>query len=225
VQFSDLVQIAGITALITLLWAGSVAFTYWDLNRRTTAGSKNALWLLSVVLLPLIGFAIYLIAKILRKLLPSGSTETPLRSRRETALKRPPAQQNPTSTILSTDLTAETIFNREEAPPAKSGRQKYPLKYVFVVANGVDLGKEFILQNFPVYIGRDPDSQILLSGDLGVSRKHAEIYEREGGIRIRDLESRHGTQVNDLRIEDKSLAAGDRIQVGRTVLVMKVAGG
>jgi len=225
VQFSDLVRIAGITALMTLLWAGSIAFTYWDLHRRDSAGGKTTLWLLLVVLLPLVGFAIYVFVKILNKILPSGHNETAPRARRVTALKRPAAQRTPTSTILATDLTADTILNREEIAQSPSDRRKPSPKYIFTVANGSDLGKEFTVEKFPVYIGRDPDSLILLSGDLGVSRKHAEIYEREGTIQIRDLESKHGTQVNGQRIEDKNLAAGDRIQVGQTVLVVKAAGG
>lgn len=223
-EFFDLIQIAGITALLSLLWAGSIAFTYWDLHRRSSAGGNTTLWLLLVVLLPLVGFAIYLSAKILRALLPSGHTETPLRPRRETALKRPIAPRGTTSTILASDLTAQTVLNHEEVSPARSDRQTSSPKYIFTVTNGVDLGKEFIVEKLPVYIGRDSDSLILLSGDLGVSRKHAEIYEREATIRIRDLKSAHGTQVNGQRIDEKNLASGDRIQVGRTILVMKADG-
>jgi hypothetical protein len=224
-EFIDLIRIAGITALLSLLWAGSIAFTYWDLHRVTPTGSKNTLWLLLVVLLPLIGFVIYLFAKIVRALLPSGRAEAPLRPRRETALKRPVAQRSPTSTILATDLASDTILNREEIAQSRSEQWIPPRKYTFTVTSGSDVGKEFTVEKLPVYIGRDTDSLIFLSGDLGVSRKHAEIYEREGNIRIRDLKSTHGTQVNGQRIDDKNLASGDRIQVGRTVLVLKADAG
>lgn len=224
-QFSDLVQVAGITALITVLWAGSVAFTYWDLHRRSPSGGRNTLWLLLVVFLPLVGFAIYLFIKILNAILLAAHDQKPPQARRVTARKRPAAQGNPKSTILGSDLIAQTQFSAVEVSDAKGHRSRSSPNYVFTVTNGAELGKEFTVEKFPVYIGRDPDSPILLSGDLGVSRKHAEIYEREGTIRIRDLGSRHGTQVNGQRIEDKNLASGDLIQVGRTVLVVKADGG
>jgi len=223
-QLIDLIRIAGITVLLSLLWAGSIAFTYWDLHRRSPAGDRTTLWLLLVVLLPLVGFAIYLFAKILSRLLPSGHNETPLRPRRVTALKRPTPQRSSTSTILASDLTSQTISNPEDVAQASGERQKPSPKYIFTVTDGADLGKEFTVEKFPVYIGRDSDSLILLGGDLGISRKHAEIYERDGTIRIRDLKSTHGTQVNGQRIDDKNLASGDRIQVGRTALVVKVDG-
>jgi pSer/pThr/pTyr-binding forkhead associated (FHA) protein len=116
------------------------------------------------------------------------------------------------------------MLDREDTSSI-SDRQKSLLKYTFTVTSGSDLGKGFTIGTFPVYIGRDSDSLILLSGDLGISRKHAEIYERDGAIRIRDLKSTHGTQVNGQRIDDKNLVSGDRIQVGRTVLVVKADGG
>jgi hypothetical protein len=224
-QFIDLIRIAGITALLSLLWAGSIAFTYWDLHRRPPTGGKTALWLLLVVLLPLLGFAIYLSVKILNSLLPSEQNQVLPRPRRETALKRPAAQPNPTSTILASDIIAQTQFNAEEVSQAKGHGHGFSIKYTFTVTNGADLGKKFTVEKLPVYIGRDSDSLIFLSGDLGVSRKHAEIYDRDGAIRIRDLKSTHGTQVNGQRIDDKDLAPGDRIQVGRTILVVKADDG
>ena len=224
-QFSDLVQIAGITALITLLWAGSVAFTYWDLHRQSSAGRKNTLWLLLVVLLPLVGFASYLFFKILHKILPSAHNETAPRAKRVTALKRPDAQRTPTSTILAADLTADTKFSRADVTQTDNDQPKSSHIYIFTVMSGVDLGKQFTIAKLPVYIGRDSDALIFLSGDLGISSKHAEIYAHEGNIRIRDLKSKHGIYVNGQRIDDQNLASGDRIQVGQTVLVVKADGG
>lgn len=223
-EFVDLIRIAGITALLSLLWAGSIAFAYWDLHRRSPAGGNTTLWLLLVVVVPLLGFAIYLLAKILRASIPSAHTEAPLRTRRETALKRPVAQRNPTSTILASDLTSQTILDPEEVSQDMGRGQKPSPIYTFTVTHGADLGKEYIVKRFPAYIGRDSDSLIFLSGDLGVSRKHAEIYEGGDAIRIRDLKSTHGTQVNGQRIQDENLASGDRIQVGQTVLVVKADG-
>ena len=61
-----------------------------------------------------------------------------------------------------------------------------------------------------------------LDTDQGVSRQHAEIYANEGRLRIRDLDSRHGTYLNGKRITDESLNPGDRFSVGQSTVVLTV---
>jgi len=50
---------------------------------------------------------------------------------------------------------------------------------------------------------------VLMSGD--VSRFHAELEVGEEAISLRDLESANGTFVNDERIKERKLEAGDKI--------------
>jgi hypothetical protein len=83
-------------------------------------------------------------------------------------------------------------------------------------------GGFFRLQTFPAYIGRGPQASVALDSDLEVSRQHAEIYESQGSLRIRDLDSRHGTYLNGLRIGDARLYPGDQIQVGTSLLELEV---
>lgn len=71
-------------------------------------------------------------------------------------------------------------------------------------------------------MGRDPGSTIPLVEDWSISRLHAEIYELGGVVRLRDLRSTHGTQVNGFRIDDKALEPGDRIEMGISVLMVEV---
>jgi hypothetical protein len=220
-QFSDLVRIAGITILITLLWAVSVAFTYWDTHHRRLTGGKAFLWLAVVTLLPFIGFIAYLLFRALTWILPSRIDGMDLRTRRETALKPSPARRSPMSTLLASDLEMQTVADPKYALQASADLKKVPARYVFVISSGADQDKEFIVENLPARIGRGSGASIRLDGDIGVSRKHAEIYERGGAVRIRDLNSTHGTQVNGHPIEDTNLEPDDRIQIGLTVLVMK----
>ena len=78
------------------------------------------------------------------------------------------------------------------------------------------------MENLPAKIGRGLDVSIRLDGDQLVSRLHAEIYEQSGVLRIRDLNSTHGTKVNDFSITDKSLDPGDQIRVGISILRVEV---
>ena len=69
----------------------------------------------------------------------------------------------------------------------------------------------------PFSIGRSADTELQLA-DGRVSRRHAELFQEAGAWRIRDLGSRTGTFVNDLRIETAELKPGDRLRIGDTEL-------
>lgn len=69
-----------------------------------------------------------------------------------------------------------------------------------------------------ISIGREAGNAIQVD-DNEVSRRHAEIRRVGEAYLLGDLKSSNGTFVNELRIERSELASGDRIRVGRTVLV------
>jgi len=210
-EFLDLVRIAGITILATLLWAASIAFTYWDTHHRRLAGGAGFAWLALVALVPFIGFLTYLVFRLFHRTLAPGNPGPDLQPRRETALKPPQARRSPMPTLLAADPSLQANLDPGNTPPT----------YVLTVSSGADPGREIPLSHLPAQIGRGPEAAIRLDADLGVSRKHAEIYARGGSLRIRDLNSSHGTLVNGSRIEDRSLEPGDRVQIGLTVLVVK----
>jgi len=65
-----------------------------------------------------------------------------------------------------------------------------------------------------VTIGRSPECQIVLK-DFGISRTHARIVVDEDGVRISDLKSKNGTQVNGVNVQEASLKDGDKILLGK----------
>jgi len=65
-----------------------------------------------------------------------------------------------------------------------------------------------------VTIGRSPDCQIVLK-DFGISRTHAKLIADEDGVRIQDLKSKNGTQVNGVPVVEAPLKDGDRILLGK----------
>jgi EAL domain-containing protein (putative c-di-GMP-specific phosphodiesterase class I) len=60
----------------------------------------------------------------------------------------------------------------------------------------------------PFRIGRMPGLHLVLPSQL-VSKEHAEIYEADGGLRLRDLQSTNGTFVNRQPADDVELHEGD----------------
>lgn len=69
------------------------------------------------------------------------------------------------------------------------------------------------IPTLPFRIGRRPGLELVLPSDL-VSKTHAEVYERDGALRVRDLGSRNGTYLNRQPVRDAPLSDGDVLHVG-----------
>ena len=66
-------------------------------------------------------------------------------------------------------------------------------------------------------IGRRPSADVVLD-DATVSRRHALVMERDGGVVIADDRSRNGLFVNGLRVSQARLRNGDEVQLGARVM-------
>jgi hypothetical protein len=81
-------------------------------------------------------------------------------------------------------------------------------------AGGGRVGESFPLDRERMTIGRRPDADVFLD-DVTVSRDHALLVRRGGGVFLDDLGSLNGTYVNRRRIESQRLADGDELQIGK----------
>src|SRR5262245_6067227 len=86
------------------------------------------------------------------------------------------------------------------------------------VLQGRDKGKRFDLQGPSLTLGRDHSNPIQVS-DSEVSRRHAEIRKDDEGYFLVDLASSNGSFVNAEKVTERRLANGDRLQLGRTLLL------
>jgi signal transduction histidine kinase len=92
----------------------------------------------------------------------------------------------------------------------------------FIIQKGPGKGATFQLTEGTVKIGRNPSNDFVLADDT-VSRFHSEIYKKAEHYHIRDLQSSHGTFVNDVRntcemqLEDDAL-----VRFGQTVVIFKL---
>lgn len=76
----------------------------------------------------------------------------------------------------------------------------------------------------PLRIGRSRRSDLRLE-DPFASRFHAELRSAEEGLSMRDLGSGNGTFLNGRRIREQvEVQAGDRIQIGGTLIELEVTG-
>jgi two-component system NtrC family sensor kinase len=86
------------------------------------------------------------------------------------------------------------------------------------VIQGRDQGKRFELLDAVTSLGRESGNTIQLH-DSEVSRRHAELRRQDDGFQVVDLASSNGTFVNNERITEKALESGDRVQMGRSLLI------
>ncbi|OHB76891.1 MAG: hypothetical protein A2Z34_10155 [Planctomycetes bacterium RBG_16_59_8] len=80
--------------------------------------------------------------------------------------------------------------------------------------------REIFVGDLPLLIGREPSCAIPLNDTL-VSRNHARIERREGGVAITDLGSANGTCVNGSKITESLLLDGDMVSIGETTLTYR----
>jgi DNA-binding NtrC family response regulator len=93
---------------------------------------------------------------------------------------------------------------------------------VLLLLTGPSAGKRHELSR-DVTLGRSPSCDIPLE-DQKVSRRHAQLEQVEGQVRVSDLGSRNGTLLNGERIDvPVVLLPGDRVQVGDTTILFDPA--
>ena len=96
---------------------------------------------------------------------------------------------------------------------------------MLVVVRGPNAGSRFLLDRDTTSVGRHPDSDIFLD-DVTVSRRHASLSRVEGNnIMVKDLGSLNGSYVNGERVDERTLATGDELQIGRFKLLYVGDGG
>lgn len=235
---SFFILLGGALTLLAL-WYLSVMFVRRDTRRRAMGAVERRAWIAAAALLPLIGFALYLFTHLLRgylNVVPEAEDEG-----RITAVKpRPvdwPAEIPQTSGDTfggaeAASAGAEAYQNEQTVPAAAlaggPGEKTEvvphrPLRgrYLLVASQGPYAGQQFDFRRLPLRLGRGGDANIALDDDLNVSRSHAELYAANGSLRIRDLGSTHGTQVNGVPVADQAVQPGDRISIGGTTFILR----
>src|SRR4051812_29122611 len=81
--------------------------------------------------------------------------------------------------------------------------------------------RDFPITGDKATIGRNSDSDIQVS--LGVvSRHHCELSVKKDTVAVRDMGSSNGTYVNNKRVQQAELHAGDTITVGPVVFTVVI---
>ncbi len=110
-----------------------------------------------------------------------------------------------------------TVFEGERATVRRLRKAK------LVVLDGPDKGKEVEINKSRCTGGRSIINDLVIA-DKSISGTHFEIAVRDDGYRLRDLNSRNGTFVNDLQIREVYLRPGVSFRAGQTTIQFSPTG-
>lgn len=90
------------------------------------------------------------------------------------------------------------------------------------VLNGSAEGKKIFFddEQQEVDIGRDPNCTLQIDEPV-ISRRHAKLIKKWGGIVLMDLNSRNGCFVNNEKVSEKLLRDGDKVLLGTIKLIYR----
>ncbi len=83
--------------------------------------------------------------------------------------------------------------------------------------------KEFPLSPGKTLVGRSEECDLRIPLPE-ISRKHSIVLVGSNNVAVRDLGSANGTYVNNKRVSEQELAAGDHLVIGPVVFTVKVNG-
>ncbi len=105
--------------------------------------------------------------------------------------------------------------------PSGLGPNRVQVKeWAVEVIGGPDRGRKVKTLDPLVRVGSDPANDLVLT-DPTVSRRHLEVERTAKGLLLKDLGSRNGTWVDGRQMMQAFLEPGDKIQLGKTKLILK----
>ncbi len=91
----------------------------------------------------------------------------------------------------------------------------------FYLLNGRYKGKEYLLNQRQMTIGRDEQADMSLADYRQVSAKHASLHSKKDKIILKDKNSKMGTYINDKKVNEAALKNGDVIRVGEAQFLFR----
>jgi serine/threonine-protein kinase len=90
---------------------------------------------------------------------------------------------------------------------------------VLEITEGREIGKTFTADGMDVaLVGRSPRCHFWIGPDPKAGRVHLILDVSPTGCSLRDLGSKNGTYVNDVKVGESELQDGDQIRLGKTTL-------
>jgi len=96
------------------------------------------------------------------------------------------------------------------------------LRYKVTVSSGGTAGQSYVFEKPIVTVGRGPENDLVFSNDAKMSRTHIEIRLQLGHVIVRNISQKNILLVNGEKCEEKTLTDVSFLQVGETLLEIKM---
>ena len=110
-------------------------------------------------------------------------------------------------------------MDNETTPLVSSNNSDEEPLFLLSLLNNELMSSSWKLSNKDYKIGRSSENNIILD-DITVSRNHALLSVRKGNIKITDNNSTNGIYINNVIESDSELKSGDKIQIGKYLLLL-----
>lgn len=110
------------------------------------------------------------------------------------------------------------VFNVHDVQASRRASTSQRDRAVLTVLSGAEVGTLVRIEQDCFVIGRAQDANLTISDD-GISRRHAEIRRIGDDYVVRDLDSRNGTFIDGVPVNERTLSHGDRLQLGRQTIL------
>ena len=119
------------------------------------------------------------------------------------------------TTELNTGVGSETVFLSDDDICGGNPTRLLdsPCTVITLTDKGEDKRSYKIALAGPMSIGRG-NCDVTITGDDALSKRHCELFEREGDIYVKDLASANGTRVNGVKVREERLRGGDELKIG-----------
>jgi pSer/pThr/pTyr-binding forkhead associated (FHA) protein len=81
--------------------------------------------------------------------------------------------------------------------------------------------RDFVIDEGKSTIGRNSECAVQIKLDV-ISRRHCQVIVRDGKVKVRDLGSSNGTYVNNRRVQEATLGAGETLTVGPVIFTLVI---
>ena len=110
-------------------------------------------------------------------------------------------------------------MDNETIPLDSSNSSAEEPLFILSLLNNELMSSSWKLSNKEYKIGRSSDNNIILD-DITVSRNHAFLSVNYKNIKITDNNSTNGIYINNVIESDSELKSGDKIQIGKYLLLL-----
>ena len=110
-------------------------------------------------------------------------------------------------------------MDNQTIPFETEGNSTFEPIYILSLLNNELMSYSWKLINKDYNIGRSSSNSVILD-DVTVSREHAILTVSNNSPYIKDTNSTNGTYVNNELIQECKLKSGDKIQIGKYLLLL-----